>query len=82
VRRSWLQAIPDPPAPVETPPEEVREPESDNDSELYPEEDIPDEEEDDEEEDEEVDSDDRDFKVSPRSFSGKPMLDDSHLFFS
>uniref|UniRef100_A0A8C3AH53 Glucosidase 2 subunit beta n=1 Tax=Cyclopterus lumpus TaxID=8103 RepID=A0A8C3AH53_CYCLU len=75
------EAIPEPPAPVETPPEEIREPESDNDSELYPEEDIPDEEEDDEEEDEDDDTDDGDFKVSPLGFSIKLMLDDSHNFF-
>ncbi|XP_056263800.1 glucosidase 2 subunit beta [Pseudoliparis swirei] len=70
------EAIPDPPAPVETPPEEVREPESDNDSELYPEEDIPDEEEDDEEEDEEVDSDDRDFKSPPPTQTQEKKDDD------
>ncbi|TNN70014.1 Glucosidase 2 subunit beta [Liparis tanakae] len=70
------EAIPDPPAPVETPPEEVREPESDNDSELYPEEDIPEEEEDDEEEDEEDDSDDRDFKSPPPTQTQEKKDDD------
>ncbi|XP_068584119.1 glucosidase 2 subunit beta [Cebidichthys violaceus] len=59
------EATPDTPAPVETPPEEVREPDSDNDSEQYPEEDIPDEEEDDDEEDEDDDTEDRDYKSPP-----------------
>ncbi|XP_010775749.1 glucosidase 2 subunit beta isoform X2 [Notothenia coriiceps] len=53
------------PAEVETPGEEIKEPPSDNDSEQYPEEDIPEEEEEDDEEDEEEDQDDGDYKQSP-----------------
>ena len=41
----------------------------DNESEQYPEEDIPDDEEDDDEEDEDDDPDDGDYKVSPLYFS-------------
>lgn len=62
------QAGTDSPAPVETPQEEIREPVSDNDSEQYPEDDIPEEEEDDDEEDEDDETDDGDYKVRPRKF--------------
>lgn len=50
---------------METPQEEMREPVSDNDSEQYPEDDIPEEEEDDDEEDDDDDPDEGDYKVSP-----------------
>lgn len=68
---------------METPQEEMREPVADNDSEQYPEDDIPEEEE--EEEDDEEDDDDpdeRDYKVCPLSFSIKLMLDDSQVNLS
>ncbi|XP_032393346.1 glucosidase 2 subunit beta [Etheostoma spectabile] len=55
------EANADSPAPVETPPAEIR----DNESEQYPEEDIPDDEDDDEEEDEDDDPDDGDYKSPP-----------------
>lgn len=53
---------------METPQEEMREPVSDNDSEQYPEDDIPEEEEDDDEEDDDDDADDADYKVRPPCF--------------
>uniref|UniRef100_A0A8P4GII7 Glucosidase 2 subunit beta n=1 Tax=Dicentrarchus labrax TaxID=13489 RepID=A0A8P4GII7_DICLA len=59
------EANADTPAPVETPQEEMREPVSDNDSEQYPEDDIPEEEEEEDEEDEDDDPDEADYKVSP-----------------
>lgn len=49
---------------METPPEETTDPIY-NDSEQYPDEDIPEEEDDDDEEDEDDDPDDVDYKVSP-----------------
>uniref|UniRef100_A0A8D3E883 Glucosidase 2 subunit beta n=1 Tax=Scophthalmus maximus TaxID=52904 RepID=A0A8D3E883_SCOMX len=52
-------------APVETPPEEVREPASDNESEQYPEDDVQEDEEEEDEEDEDDDQDDADYKVNP-----------------
>lgn len=54
----------EPPAPVETPPEE-KEPVSDNDSEPYPDYEIPEEEDEEEEDDEDDDSDDGEYKVPP-----------------
>uniref|UniRef100_G3PKY5 Glucosidase 2 subunit beta n=1 Tax=Gasterosteus aculeatus TaxID=69293 RepID=G3PKY5_GASAC len=57
------QANADPPAPVETPLEEIRETDSDHESEQYPEEDI--------------DTDDR--EVKPPSSSVKLALDDSRV---
>ncbi|KAM7387100.1 hypothetical protein PAMA_009631 [Pampus argenteus] len=48
------------PAPVETLPEEIRESVPDNDSEQYPEDDIPEDEEEEDEEDEDDDDDDPD----------------------
>lgn len=48
-------------APGEAPQEEVPEPASDNDSETYPEDDVPEEEE--EEEDEDDDDYEEDYKV-------------------
>ncbi|KAF3846184.1 hypothetical protein F7725_003262 [Dissostichus mawsoni] len=62
---SWQQANTETPAEVETPGEEIREPPSDNESEQYPEDDIPEEEEEDDEEDEEEDQDDGDYKSPP-----------------
>lgn len=64
---SWQQAATDSAAPVETPQEEIREPVSDNDSDQYPEDDIP-EEEDEDDEDEDDDPDDGDYKVNPQIF--------------
>lgn len=61
------QAQPDSQAPLETPQEEVREPVSDNDSEPYPEDDIP-EEEDEEEDEEDDEQEEDDDKV--KSFDG------------
>ncbi|XP_019135167.1 glucosidase 2 subunit beta [Larimichthys crocea] len=55
------EANADTPAPVETPPEETTDPIY-NDSEQYPDEDIPEEEDDDDEEDEDDDPDDVDYK--------------------
>lgn len=74
LRPSGHQASADIPAQVETPQEDMRDPVPDNDSEQYPEDDIPDEEEEDDEEDEDDDQDDADYKVSPPSFSIKLML--------
>lgn len=74
MRLSWHQAKA--PAPVETPQEEMREPVSDNDSEQYPDDDIPEEDEEDDEEDEDDDPDEADYKVNPLNFSVKLMLDD------
>lgn len=71
---SWHQGNTETPAPVETPQEEVREPVPDNDSEQYPEDEVPEEEEEEDEEDEEDDSDEGDYKVRPLSFSIKLML--------
>uniref|UniRef100_A0A8D3E396 Glucosidase 2 subunit beta n=1 Tax=Scophthalmus maximus TaxID=52904 RepID=A0A8D3E396_SCOMX len=65
VRPSWHQATEDTAAPVETPPEEVREPASDNESEQYPEDDVQEDEEEEDEEDEDDDQDDADYKVNP-----------------
>lgn len=62
---SWHQAATDSPSPVETPQEEIREPVSDNDSEQYPEDDIPEDEDEDDEDDEDDDPDDGDYKVNP-----------------
>ncbi|XP_054463486.1 glucosidase 2 subunit beta [Anoplopoma fimbria] len=70
------EAIADTPAPVETPPEEIREPDNDNDSEQYPEDDIPDEEEDEDEEDEDDDQDDRDYKSPPTTQTPEKKDDD------
>lgn len=61
---SWHQANADTPAPVDTPQEEIREPVPDNDSEQYPEDDIPEEEEEDDDEDEDDDPDEVDYKVA------------------
>lgn len=58
------QSNTDAPAPVEPPQEEVKEPVSDNDSEPYPDDDIPEEEEEEEDEDDEDEMDDGDYKVS------------------
>lgn len=66
---------------METPQEELRESHSDNDSEQYPEDDIPEEEEEDEEEDEDEQYEE-DYKVSPQSSSITPMLDDFEVYFS
>ncbi|XP_039971424.1 glucosidase 2 subunit beta [Xiphias gladius] len=57
------EATADTAAPVETPQEELREPVSDNDSEQYPEDDIPEDGEEDDEEDEDDDPDDADYKT-------------------
>uniref|UniRef100_A0AAQ5XS96 Glucosidase 2 subunit beta n=1 Tax=Amphiprion ocellaris TaxID=80972 RepID=A0AAQ5XS96_AMPOC len=54
------------PAPVETAQEET--PVSDNDSDQYPEDDIPEEEEEEDEDDEDDDQDESDYKVRPLSF--------------
>lgn len=56
-----LQSQPEEPAPVETPPDEVKEPVVDNESEPYPEEDISEEE--DEDDDDEDDYHEEDDKV-------------------
>ncbi|XP_033944636.1 glucosidase 2 subunit beta isoform X2 [Pseudochaenichthys georgianus] len=71
------QANTETPAEVETTVEEVREPPSDNDSEQYPEEDIPEEEEeDDDEEDEEEDQEDGDYKSPPPTQTPDKKEDD------
>uniref|UniRef100_A0A8C2EAI7 Protein kinase C substrate 80K-H n=1 Tax=Cyprinus carpio TaxID=7962 RepID=A0A8C2EAI7_CYPCA len=57
------ESQPEEPAPVETPPDEVKEPAVDNDSEPYPEDDIS--EEDDEDEDDEDDYHEDDDKAPP-----------------
>ncbi len=51
------QSQPEEPTPVETPPEEVKEPVVDNDSEPYPEDDISEEEDEDDEDDYHEDDD-------------------------
>lgn len=76
---SQHQANADPPAPVETPLEEIRETDSDHESEQYPEEDIPDEEEEEDDEEEEEDDDTDDREVKPPSSSVKLALDDSRV---
>lgn len=53
---------------METPQEETKEPVPDNDSEQYPEDDIPEEEEEEDEDDDDEDPDEADYKVSPLSF--------------
>ncbi|KAF7666005.1 hypothetical protein LDENG_00122170 [Lucifuga dentata] len=62
-------------APVETTQEDVKEPISENDSEQYPEDDIPDEEEEEEEEDEDDEVDEEDDK-SPPTMQTKEKKDD------
>ena len=57
------QSNADVPAPVDTSTEEIREPASD-DSELYPDDDIPEEEDDDEDDGEDDDMDEGDYKVN------------------
>ncbi|CAN9505567.1 unnamed protein product [Ophioblennius macclurei] len=66
---------PDTPVPVETPPEE-REQVPDNDSDQYPEDEVPEEEEEDDEEDEDDDSDDGDYKVPPTTRTQEKKDDD------
>uniref|UniRef100_A0A667Y4U8 Glucosidase 2 subunit beta n=1 Tax=Myripristis murdjan TaxID=586833 RepID=A0A667Y4U8_9TELE len=67
----------DTPAPVETPQEEVREPVPDNDSEQYPEDDIPEEEEEEEEEEEDDDDpDEEDDKIPPTMRTQEKKEDD------
>nr|XP_040047212.1 glucosidase 2 subunit beta [Gasterosteus aculeatus aculeatus] len=75
------QANADPPAPVETPLEEIRETDSDHESEQYPEEDIPDEEEeeDDEEEEEDDDTDDREVPPTAQSQEKKDGDDEGTM---
>uniref|UniRef100_A0A3Q1HS52 Glucosidase 2 subunit beta n=1 Tax=Acanthochromis polyacanthus TaxID=80966 RepID=A0A3Q1HS52_9TELE len=62
------------PAPVETAQEET--PVSDNDSDQYPEDDIPEEEEEDDEEDEDDDQDESDYKVPPTERTKEKKDDD------
>lgn len=80
LRLSWCQAVADTPAPTETPREEISEPIPDNDSEQYPEDDIPDEEEEDDDDDEDDDPDDGDYKVNPLNFSINLQNNFSSLF--
>ncbi len=82
VRLSRRQANSDTPAPVETPQEEIREPIADNDSEQYPEDDIPEEDDEEDDEDEDDDPDDVDYKASPQSFSEKLQQDNSQVYLS
>nr|XP_020466238.1 glucosidase 2 subunit beta [Monopterus albus]XP_020466239.1 glucosidase 2 subunit beta [Monopterus albus]XP_020466240.1 glucosidase 2 subunit beta [Monopterus albus]XP_020466241.1 glucosidase 2 subunit beta [Monopterus albus] len=63
------------PAPVDTSQEDIREPVSDNDSEPYPEDDIPEDEDDDDEEDEDDDPDD-DYKRTPTAQTQEKKEDD------
>ncbi|KAM3863739.1 glucosidase 2 subunit beta [Diretmus argenteus] len=71
------EAQADSPAPVETPQEEVREPVSDNESEQYPEDDIPEEEDEEEEEDEDDDDpDEEDDKIPPPTRTQEKKEDD------
>lgn len=62
---SRLQTATDSAAPAETLPEETREPVPDNDSDTYPEDDIPEDEDEDDEDDEDDEPDDGDYKVNP-----------------
>uniref|UniRef100_UPI0037E7FE42 glucosidase 2 subunit beta n=1 Tax=Semicossyphus pulcher TaxID=241346 RepID=UPI0037E7FE42 len=66
----------DTPAPAETPQEEPRDPVSENDSEQYPDDDIPEEEEDDDEEDDEDDQDEGDYKSPPTTQTQEKKDDD------
>lgn len=66
----------DTPAPVETTQEETLEPVSDNDSDQYPEDDIPDEEEEDDEDDEDDDQDESDYKAPPTTRTQEKKDDD------
>uniref|UniRef100_A0A8C7XRH0 Glucosidase 2 subunit beta n=1 Tax=Oryzias sinensis TaxID=183150 RepID=A0A8C7XRH0_9TELE len=70
----------DTPAPEETYQEETKEPASDNDSELYPDDDIP-EDDDDEEDPEDEDLDEGDYKVVPYSASPKLCFPPMQSFF-
>ncbi|XP_037648083.1 glucosidase 2 subunit beta [Sebastes umbrosus] len=70
------EANADIPAPVETPPEEIREPVPDNDSEQYPEDDIQEEEEEDDEEEEDEDQDDGEYKSPPTKQTQEKKDDD------
>lgn len=65
----WHQSNADTPAPEETSREEINEPVSDNESDRYPDDDIPEDEDDDDEEDEDDDRDEHDYKVSSLNFS-------------
>ncbi|AWP19122.1 putative glucosidase 2 subunit beta isoform 2 [Scophthalmus maximus] len=70
------EATEDTAAPVETPPEEVREPASDNESEQYPEDDVQEDEEEEDEEDEDDDQDDADYKTPPTPATQEKKDDD------
>uniref|UniRef100_A0A1A7Y801 Glucosidase 2 subunit beta n=1 Tax=Iconisemion striatum TaxID=60296 RepID=A0A1A7Y801_9TELE len=77
IREKYVsESTTDGPAPVETPQEEVREPVSDNDSEQYPEDDIPEEDDEDEDEDEDEDMDDGDYKSPPVARTDEKKDDD------
>lgn len=66
------------PEPTETPQEDTREPIADNDSEPYPDDDIPEEEEEEEEEedDEDEDPDERDYKSPPTTHTQEKKEDE------
>ncbi|XP_058510484.1 glucosidase 2 subunit beta [Solea solea] len=72
------EATTDTSPPVEPPHEETGEPVSDNDSESYPEDDIPEEEEEDDEEDEDDDQDDADYKTPPPVTTPEKKSDDDN----
>ncbi|XP_029014026.1 glucosidase 2 subunit beta [Betta splendens] len=61
-------------APAEMPQEEIREPVPDNDSEHYPDDDIPEDEDEDDEDDEDDDPDD-DYKTPPTTQTQEPKDD-------
>ncbi|XP_026217078.1 glucosidase 2 subunit beta isoform X2 [Anabas testudineus] len=70
------EAATDSPAPVETPQEEVKEPVSDNDSDQYPEDDIPEDEDEDDEDDDDDDPDDGEYKSPPTMQTQEKKDDD------
>ncbi|KAK2833274.1 hypothetical protein Q5P01_017163 [Channa striata] len=70
------EAVPDSPAPVETPQEETGEPVPDNDSEQYPEDEVLEDEEEDDEEDDDEDPDDVDYKRPPTTQTQEKKDDD------
>uniref|UniRef100_A0A3Q4MKY4 Glucosidase 2 subunit beta n=1 Tax=Neolamprologus brichardi TaxID=32507 RepID=A0A3Q4MKY4_NEOBR len=66
----------DTPAPEETSREEINEPVSDNESDQYPDDDIPEDEDDDDEEDEDDDRDEHDYKTPPTARTEEKKDDD------
>lgn len=63
-------------APTETPPEENRELVQDNDSEQFPEDEMPEEEDEEDEDDEDDEPYEEDYRVSPQISFITPVPDD------